>query len=100
VNQKFAQSDSVQTVEDALTHISHPLPASQSVQVGQLSSSEESQQVQIEALPPVLVLHFKRFLYDATADSTVKISKPVKFAPELEIPLGTISRLFSRPREV
>jgi ubiquitin carboxyl-terminal hydrolase 10 len=46
--------------------------------------------VRIEALPPVLVLHLKRFLYDATADGIVKISKPIRFAPELEIPLGTI----------
>ncbi|KAF8461823.1 hypothetical protein DFH94DRAFT_677586 [Russula ochroleuca] len=81
------QFDSVHTVEDALTHISQPQRASQPVQVGQLSSSDVSQQVQIEALPPVLVLHLKRFLYDATADGVVKISKPVKFAPELEIPL-------------
>jgi ubiquitin carboxyl-terminal hydrolase 10 len=49
-----------------------------------------TQQVQIEALPPVLVLHFKRFLYDAAADGIVKIDNPVQFAPELKIPLGTI----------
>jgi ubiquitin carboxyl-terminal hydrolase 10 len=60
------------------------------VQVGQYSSSEASQQVLLEALPAVLVLHLKRFLYDAEADVLVKISKPVKFAPELEIPIGTI----------
>jgi ubiquitin carboxyl-terminal hydrolase 10 len=61
----FAQFDSVHTVEDALTHISQPQRASQPVQVGQLSSSDVSQQVQIEALPPVLVLRLKRLLYDA-----------------------------------
>ena len=60
------------------------------MQVGQLSSSEVSQQVQIEVLPPVLFLHLKRFLYDAAADGIVKINKTVKFAPELEIPQGTI----------
>jgi ubiquitin carboxyl-terminal hydrolase 10 len=67
-------------------HISQPQP----VQVGQLSPSEVTQQVQIEALPPILVLHLKRFLYDAAADSLVKIGKPIQFAPELEIPFGTI----------
>ena len=51
--------------------------------------SEASQQVLIEALPSVLVLHLKRFLYDVAADGIVKVSKPVQFAPELEIPLGT-----------
>ncbi|KAH9987493.1 hypothetical protein BJV77DRAFT_1070467 [Russula vinacea] len=48
--------------------------------------SEASQQVLIEALPPLLVLHFKRFLYDVDADGIVKISKHVQFGPELEIP--------------
>jgi hypothetical protein len=43
----------------------------------------------IEALPPVLVLHLKRFLYDVAADGIAKINKPVQFAPELDIPLGT-----------
>jgi ubiquitin carboxyl-terminal hydrolase 10 len=53
--------------------------------------------VQIEALPSVLVLHLKRFLYDATADGEVKISKHVQFAPELEIPLGTVLLFISPP---
>ena len=43
----------------------------------------------IEALPSVLVLHLKRFLYDVAAGGVVKINKPVQFAPELDIPLGT-----------
>ena len=60
------------------------------MQVGQSSSFEASQQLQIEALPPVLVLHLERFLYDATADGIVKIRKPVRLAPELEISLGMI----------
>ena len=81
----FAQPDSVQTIQDALAYLSLP----QLVQAGQSSSSETSQQVQIEALPPILVLHLERFRYDAVADGIVKISKPVQFAPELEIPPGT-----------
>ena len=71
-------------IEDALARISHLQP----VQFGPSGCNVASQQVHIEALPPVLVLHLKRFLYDATADSIVKISKPVKFMPELEIPPG------------
>jgi hypothetical protein len=46
--------------------------------------------VLIEALPPVLVLHLKRFLYDTAARGVVKVGKPVQFTPELEIPLGTL----------
>ena len=74
------------TIEDALARISHVQP----VQLGPSSLTEASQQVLIEVLPSILVLHLKRFLYDVAADGTVKISKPVKFGPELEIPLGTI----------
>ena len=59
------------------------------MEVGPSGSSEASQQVLIEALPPVLVLHLKRFLYDTTARGAVKIGKPVQFTPDLEIPLGT-----------
>ena len=79
--------DSVQAIEDALARISHLQP----VQLGPSGGGEASQQVLIDALPPVLVLHLKRFLYDVAADGIVKINKPVRFAPELEIPLGIIS---------
>ena len=54
------------------------------------SDSDASQQMLIEALPPVLVLHLKRFRYDAAAGGVVKISKPVQFPPELDIPFGTL----------
>ena len=81
--------DSVSNIEDALSRISHLQP----VQLGPSGFSEASQQVLIEVLPPVLVLHLKRFLYDVDADSIVKISKQIQFGPELEIPLGTIFSL-------
>jgi ubiquitin carboxyl-terminal hydrolase 10 len=72
----------VHTIQDALALVSQLQP----VQVGQ--SNEASQQVQIEALPPVLVIHLERFLYDTTANGIKKINKPVQFAPELDIPPG------------
>jgi hypothetical protein len=49
-----------------------------------------SQQVLIEALPHVLVLHLNRVRYDATVGGIRKIGKFIQFAPELEVPLGTI----------
>ena len=42
----------------------------------------------IEALPPILVLHIKRFHYDTTVGGVVKIAKHVRYSPELEIPSG------------
>ena len=83
------------TIEDAIGRISHPQP----VQLGPLGFSMGSQQVLIEVLPPILVLHLKRFLYDAAADSIVKINKPVQFAPELEVPVGMVFTLFSHPNQ-
>ena len=82
------QPDSVLTVQDALLRVSR----SQSMQDGASGSSDSgaSQQMLIEALPPVLVLHLKRFRYDEAAGGVVKIGKPVQFSPELEIPSGTL----------
>jgi hypothetical protein len=88
---ELQKHDSVHAIEDALARISHLRP----VELGPSGFGEASQQVLIEALPPVLVLHLKRFLYDVAADGVVKISKLVQFAPELEIPLGTIFSFFS-----
>lgn len=80
------QPDSVHTIGDALARTLQPQPG----QIGQSSSSEAGQRAQIEMLPPVLVLHLKRFVYGVAADGIIKISKPVHFAPELEVPHGTI----------
>jgi hypothetical protein len=84
----FPQHDSIYTVQDAIARISQP----QSIRVSPSGPSKANQPVAtvlIEALPPVLVLHLKRFLYDADTGGVVKIGKPVQFSPELEISLGT-----------
>ena len=59
---------------------------------------EASRQELIETLPPVLILHLKRFLYDTNVGDVVKIGKHVTFGPDLEIGSGqssyyTINRL-------
>ncbi|KAI0306280.1 hypothetical protein B0F90DRAFT_1862706 [Multifurca ochricompacta] len=89
------QRDSVHTIQDALSHISQP----QSVQIGPSGSNEASQQVLIETLPPILVLHLKRFLYDTNSRGVVKIGKPVHFTPELEIPLDIMAPAARRPTQ-
>jgi ubiquitin carboxyl-terminal hydrolase 10 len=50
---------------------------------------DASQQVLIEALPPVLVLHVKRFYYDTAVGGVVKVGKPIKFGAELDVGTGT-----------
>lgn len=49
---------------------------------------EASQQVLIEALPPILILHIKRFHFDTEFSGVVKVGKQVRFGPELEIGPG------------
>ncbi|KAJ7858797.1 hypothetical protein B0H14DRAFT_2747858 [Mycena olivaceomarginata] len=44
-----------------------------------------SQQILIDALPPILVLHVKRFCYDTTVGGVVKVGKRVAFGLELEV---------------
>jgi ubiquitin carboxyl-terminal hydrolase 10 len=49
-------------------------------------------QVFIETLPPVLILHLKRFQFDAEGNGTVKIWKKIGYPLELEIPREVFSR--------
>ena len=60
------------------------------MQVGQSSSSAASQQLLLETLPPILVIHFERFRYDAAAGCINKVNKAVQFGSELGIPPGMI----------
>lgn len=51
-----------------------------------------TKQVLIDSLPPVLILHLKRFQFDAEGNGTVKIWKKVGYPLELEIPRDVLSR--------
>lgn len=51
-----------------------------------------TKQVFIESLPTVLILHLKRFQFDAEGNGTVKVWKKIGYPLELEIPLEVFSR--------
>lgn len=51
-----------------------------------------TKQVLIESLPPVLILHLKRFQFDTEGTGTVKIWKKVGYPLELELPKEIFSR--------
>jgi ubiquitin carboxyl-terminal hydrolase 10 len=51
-----------------------------------------TKQVFIETLPPVLILHLKRFQFDSSANGTIKIWKNIGYPLELEIPREALSR--------
>ncbi|KAJ6568127.1 hypothetical protein B0H10DRAFT_2200033 [Mycena sp. CBHHK59/15] len=80
------QRDQIHTLQDALSFISHP----QTVQMTHSARPgvvvDASQQILVEALPSVLVLHIKRFCYDKEVGGVVKVGKQIAFGPELDIP--------------
>ena len=45
----------------------------------------------LEKLPPVLILHLKRFVYDSATGLVQKIMKPVEFETDLEIEEAVLS---------
>lgn len=79
------QKDQIRTIQDALSYISHPQPVQVSIPTQPGVPVEASQQVLIESLPPILVLHIKRFCYDTSVKGVVKVGKQIAFGPELEI---------------
>ncbi len=85
------QPENVKSLRDALQHISQPQPVQISIPTRPGAILDATQQVLIEALPPVLILHMKRFLYDTNVRDVVKLGKQVSFSPELEISPGTYS---------
>ncbi|KAG7089705.1 hypothetical protein E1B28_011360 [Marasmius oreades] len=79
------QADSIHSIEDALSHISDPQAIQRSHPTLQDTMIDASQQILIEALPLVLVVHLKRFCYDVGAGGVMKVAKQVTFQEELVI---------------
>lgn len=52
---------------------------------------DATKQVFIETLPPVLILHLKRFIYDAKAGGVLKSHKIISYDTELDIPKDCIA---------
>jgi len=76
----------VRTIEDALRHITVP----ETVQVTARGGSvDATKQVFIETVPPVLVVHIKRFLYDL--QGVQKSNKVLLYKTSLEIPNEVLS---------
>ncbi|KAI2206211.1 hypothetical protein LOZ16_005204 [Ophidiomyces ophidiicola] len=79
-------SPQVNNIIDALKGLTRP-----ETMHGDFSSSRgprvsATKQIFIESLPPVLILHLKRFQYDNVTKGTQKIWKKVGYPLELEIP--------------
>ena len=76
------------TIQEALQFISAPHSVEITAPTRPGAIIEASRQELIETLPPVLVLHLKRFLYDTNVGDVVKLGKHVTFGPDLEIGSG------------
>lgn len=82
----------VRNIVDALRHLTNPESLRGDFNSPRGKDVTATKQVFIESLPPVLILHLKRFQFDAEGNGTVKIWKKVGYPLELEIPREVLSR--------
>ncbi|GAA5992661.1 hypothetical protein JCM10908_002712 [Rhodotorula pacifica] len=78
------QPDHVLGIEDALVHLTTPESLPDFMTSRGVRTQDASKQVFVDALPPVLLLHLKRFLYDEVG-GVQKSTKKVAYATELTI---------------
>ncbi|KAF5364681.1 hypothetical protein D9758_005578 [Tetrapyrgos nigripes] len=91
------QREQINTIQEALSFISHADSVQMSHPTRSGSTIEASKQTLIEGLPPILVLHMKRFLYDVSVGGVVKVGKQVQFGPELVIGSDIMASTTKKP---
>lgn len=79
-------SPQVHSIIDALKGLTRPESMQGDFYTPRGQKATATKQVFIETLPPVLILHLKRFHYDSTTKRAEKIWKKVGYPLELEIP--------------
>ncbi|KAJ3299167.1 hypothetical protein HK104_009849 [Borealophlyctis nickersoniae] len=79
--------ENVHTIEDALMNLTRPevLEGFQSPLRGK---GQATKQNYLDSLPPVLILHLKRFVYDRDSDTITKVHKHVGYSTTLKIHPG------------
>ncbi|KAI1495554.1 hypothetical protein F5X99DRAFT_403173 [Biscogniauxia marginata] len=85
-------SPQVHNIVDALKGLTRPETLHGDFASPRGRDAVATKQVFIESLPPVLILHLKRFQFDAEGTGTVKIWKKVGYPLELELPKEILSR--------
>lgn len=79
-------SPDVHNIVDALKGLTRPESIQGDFNSARGSNVTATKQVFIETLPPVLILHLKRFQYDSVTQGTQKIWKKIGYPLDLEIP--------------
>ncbi|KAI1430962.1 cysteine proteinase [Xylaria sp. CBS 124048] len=78
-------NEHVHNIVDALKNL-----AQSEVMQGDFGASrmdkKTTKQILIESLPPVLILHLKRFQFDSKVNGTIKIRKKIDYPLEFELP--------------
>ncbi|KAK7221165.1 hypothetical protein V2G26_009168 [Clonostachys chloroleuca] len=87
-------SPEVRNVVDALRGLTRPERLQGDFNSPRGKDVIATKQVFIETLPPVLILHLKRFQFDAEGHGTIKIWKKIDYPLELEIPREALSRQY------
>ncbi|KAI1778025.1 cysteine proteinase [Hypoxylon cercidicola] len=85
-------SSQVHNIVDALKGLTRPETLHGDFGSPRGKDAVATKQVLIESLPPVLILHLKRFQFDTEGTGTVKIWKKVGYPLELELPKEIFSR--------
>ncbi|GAA5935854.1 mRNA-binding ubiquitin-specific protease UBP3 [Sporobolomyces koalae] len=78
------QPDHVRTIEDALLNLTTPEPLPDYATARGTITQDATKQFTLDELPPVLILHLKRFLYDEVVGSQ-KCTKKIGYSTHLRI---------------
>ena len=85
------QDDSIRSVGDALAQNFASEKLDGFVCSKTKKEIEATRSLSLEELPPLLILHLKRFVYDPLSGGVQKCSKQIDFSVDLEIPKSLLS---------
>jgi ubiquitin carboxyl-terminal hydrolase 10 len=82
----------VHCIADALLNLTQPEHL-HGFTTGKSNNTHATKQILMEMLPPILILHLKRFVYDSKNNSTLKLCKFVEYDHVLEMHADMLSKV-------
>ncbi|KAI1133390.1 hypothetical protein F5Y10DRAFT_87361 [Nemania abortiva] len=83
----------ISNIVDALKHYTRSETLNEDFGSTRPDTKPPTKQVLIESVPPVLILHLKRFKFDPTVNGTIKLWTKIDYPLELELPKEIFSSL-------